>query len=643
MKTTILLPCLNEEKTLLSCIQKIQKTMNKSKYKKDYEILICDNNSTDHSISICKKNKIPYTICKEKGYGATLRNGINKSKSDYIVMLDCDESYDETDIPKMIDKLEEGYDFVIGNRFKGTIEKKAMPLSHSIGSRILTEYANVLFHTKSHDYHCGLRAFKRKEILKCDLNTKGFEFASEMVIKAKIKKLKMYEMSTNLFEDKRDRKPHLKTIRDGFRHLHLINTLKFQKSIVFRYLTTFIGMILVLIILQLGSQIIPTKWVQKNVIQSAEELSIQFQKSDKDQKKVPKEYEKYEKYGDMRNLAMIYLEDNRHPLKSMIEMNYYKNCDFNLVKCSETLKNNHGEIIDYSRYWHGQTIIEKLLLIVMSIQTINKVNLVFLIVLLLLTCYRLWKKDKKFSIAFFLSSISINIFFMTTSVQYITIIFLTFIFINVLLTLLEKKSNNIDLLFLISGMLTCYFDFLTCETITLTIPLIVYIYFQRKNNNSITMKEILKIIVLWGIGYIGAFIIKWLLACLHYGFSFANNISRKANIRMSLKGRNNLLLSIEAIGKSLSYFLPFTYLKHPTLVILIIGAVTFLYELWTNRKNTLYYLIVLIPLARYIVLVSHSYFLSYFTYRAFWCLILIAFLALYDIITVIIGVNKNEE
>ena len=214
--------------------------MDKSKYSTQYDILVCDNNSTDNSIKICKKNKIKYTICKEKGYGNTLINGIKKSKANYLVMLDCDLSYDERDIPMFINELENGYDFVIGNRFKGTIEKKAMPLSHSIGSRILSEYANLLFHTSSHDYHCGLRAFKKDKIEDCNLKSPGFEFASEMIIKAKINNLKVKEIKTSLFKDERNRPPHLKTIKDGLRHLFLINKVKYNNSFIFRYLTTFI-------------------------------------------------------------------------------------------------------------------------------------------------------------------------------------------------------------------------------------------------------------------------------------------------------------------------------------------------------------------------------------------------------------------
>ena len=136
---TILLPCLNEERTLEKCIVGIKKTMDKSKYKDKYTILVCDNNSTDNSVNICKKNKVDYLICKERGQGAALKAGINKSKTEYLAMLDSDGSYDERDLPKMLDLLKD-YDLVVGNRFKGTIEHKAMPKKNRIGSTFLTIY-----------------------------------------------------------------------------------------------------------------------------------------------------------------------------------------------------------------------------------------------------------------------------------------------------------------------------------------------------------------------------------------------------------------------------------------------------------------------------------------------------------------------
>lgn len=196
--------------------------MNKSKYKDDFEIVVCDNGSENKSIKVCRKTKTKYLICKTKGYGATLRNEISNSKADYIVMLDCDLSYDEKDIPKMIDLLDNN-DFVIGNRFKETISESAMPKVNFIGSIFLTKYANLLFHTKSHDYHCGLRAFKRKKIIQCNLETNGFEFASEMIIKAKLNKLSIKKMHTNSL------------LRYWAVNVYLVNTDSYQTSTIQNY------------------------------------------------------------------------------------------------------------------------------------------------------------------------------------------------------------------------------------------------------------------------------------------------------------------------------------------------------------------------------------------------------------------------
>lgn len=207
---TIILPCLNEEKTLLKCVKQIKTVLNKSEYKQKYKILVCDNGSTDKSVDICKKNKVDYIVETKSGYGSALIAGIKAAKTKYIVMLDCDLSYDAKSIPRFISELKNGNDVVIGNRFKGRIEDGAMSLSHRIGSRFLTRYANLLFRTPINDFHCGLRAFDRKKLLDTGIKSPGFEFASEMIIRAKKCGLKLKEVETNLFKDGRDKKTTFK-------------------------------------------------------------------------------------------------------------------------------------------------------------------------------------------------------------------------------------------------------------------------------------------------------------------------------------------------------------------------------------------------------------------------------------------------
>lgn len=225
---TFILPCLNEEKTLEHCIKEIQKCIKDKNL--NAEILVSDNNSTDNSVKIAKKNGVRIVICKEKGYGAALINGTKHAYGKYCIMGDSDGSYDFYNIDNFLNNLNNGYDLVIGNRFKGGIEKGAMHLSHKIGVKFLSGFANLFFHTPIKDYHCGLRAYKTQSINNLNLSHLGMEYASEMIIIAKINLIKMIEVPTTLKKDLRDRKPHLKTIRDGFRHLNLILKLSINRK-----------------------------------------------------------------------------------------------------------------------------------------------------------------------------------------------------------------------------------------------------------------------------------------------------------------------------------------------------------------------------------------------------------------------------
>lgn len=225
---TFVLPCLNEEKTLEYCIKEIQKCIKDKKL--NAEILVSDNNSTDNSVKIAQKNGARVVICKEKGYGAALINGTKNAYGKYCIMGDSDGSYDFYNIDEFIKGLNNEYELIVGNRFKGGIKKDAMSLSHKIGVKLLSTFANLLFHTPIKDYHCGLRAYKKDSIENLNLTHKGMEYASEMIIMAKINNLKMLEVPTTLRKDLRDRKPHLRTIRDGFRHLKLICELSINRK-----------------------------------------------------------------------------------------------------------------------------------------------------------------------------------------------------------------------------------------------------------------------------------------------------------------------------------------------------------------------------------------------------------------------------
>jgi glycosyltransferase involved in cell wall biosynthesis len=221
IKLTILMPCLNEAETLATCIKKSKLFLKRKKIVG--EVLIADNGSTDGSQEIALKEGARLVKIKQKGYGSALIGGISASKGEYIIMGDADDSYDFTELSQFMQKLDEGYDLVMGNRFKGGIKKGAMPPLHKyVGNPVLSGIGKLFFRTPINDFHSGLRGFKKSAIIDLNLQTTGMEFASEMVVKATLNKLKITEVPIILYPDGRSRPPHLRSWRDGWRHLRFL-------------------------------------------------------------------------------------------------------------------------------------------------------------------------------------------------------------------------------------------------------------------------------------------------------------------------------------------------------------------------------------------------------------------------------------
>ena len=218
---TVVMPCLNEAQTLETCIKKAQSYFTNNNI--DGEIIIADNGSTDGSQELAQKLGAKVVSIPEKGYGNALKGGINQAKGDYIIMGDADDSYDFSKLELFINKLNEGADFVIGNRFKGGIEKNAMPFLHKyLGNPVLSFLGRLFFNSKIGDFHCGLRGFTKEAYQKLELTTSGMEFASELIVKAHLNNLNIAEVPTILHKDGRNRKPHLNTWQDGWRHLRFL-------------------------------------------------------------------------------------------------------------------------------------------------------------------------------------------------------------------------------------------------------------------------------------------------------------------------------------------------------------------------------------------------------------------------------------
>lgn len=218
---TVLMPCLNESETLEVCIRKALASIEGLGI--NGEVLIADNGSTDGSQEIARRLGARVVHVERRGYGNALMRGIATARGKYIIMGDSDDSYDFTNLGPFVAKLREGYDLVMGNRFMGGIQAGAMPPLHRyLGNPVLTAIGRLFFKSPAGDFHCGLRGFNRSAMVGLDLRTTGMEFASEMVVKSTLHKLRIAEVPTALQPDGRSRPPHLRSWSDGWRHLRFL-------------------------------------------------------------------------------------------------------------------------------------------------------------------------------------------------------------------------------------------------------------------------------------------------------------------------------------------------------------------------------------------------------------------------------------
>ncbi len=221
LEVSIVMPCLNEAETLAICIRKAKYYLNENNIYG--EVIIADNGSQDGSQEIAMSLGARVVNVPAKGYGSALLGGIAAARGEYIIMGDADDSYDFSNLAPFVKKLHDGYDLVMGNRFKGGIKPGAMPKLHRyLGNPVLTGIGRLLFASPCGDFHCGLRGFRKDAIVALDLQTTGMEFASEMVVKATLNKMRMTEVPTTLSPDGRSRPPHLRSWRDGWRHLRFL-------------------------------------------------------------------------------------------------------------------------------------------------------------------------------------------------------------------------------------------------------------------------------------------------------------------------------------------------------------------------------------------------------------------------------------
>jgi len=221
LELTILMPCLDEAETIAACIGKANTFLLRTGTAG--EVLVADNGSTDGSQEIARSLGARVVPVAVAGYGAALLGGIRAARSTYVIMGDSDDSYDFSQLDLFLERLRRGHQLVMGNRFLGGIQPGAMPPLHRyLGNPVLTTIGRLFFQSACRDFHCGLRGFSRDAILDLDLQGTGMEFASEMVVKATVGGLRITEVPTVLWPDGRSRPPHLRSWRDGWRHLRFL-------------------------------------------------------------------------------------------------------------------------------------------------------------------------------------------------------------------------------------------------------------------------------------------------------------------------------------------------------------------------------------------------------------------------------------
>jgi len=221
LELSIVMPCLNEAETLATCIRKARAAIEKLGV--EAEIVVADNGSTDGSQALARELGVRVVDVERKGYGSALIGGIAAAQGRFVIMGDADDSYDFSAIGPLLDKLRDGCDLVMGNRFRGGIREGAMVWSHRwVGNPALTFIGRVFFRAPVGDMHCGLRGFRKDSYDRLRLRATGMEFASEMVIKASLQRMQIAEVPVTLSPDGRSRPPHLRTWRDGWRHLRFM-------------------------------------------------------------------------------------------------------------------------------------------------------------------------------------------------------------------------------------------------------------------------------------------------------------------------------------------------------------------------------------------------------------------------------------
>ena len=617
------MPCLNEARTLKKCIMDAQGFLRRKHI--SGEVIVVNNDSTDESATIAKKYGARVIREKRRGYGRALRTGFKAARGEYIIMGDCDRTYDFAHMTRMWKKMQT-CDLVVGDRFKAYQEKGAMSLSHKIGVKVLSWLGRRRFKTNVYDFHCGIRGMRRSAIERLKFRTTGMEFATEMIALASLNGLRIKQIPVDYLKSVKGRRPKLHTIRDGFRHLDYIYLgrmkpiwREFWRLLFILFLSVSMGLGLLWAVAQIPQSAIKQKTTE----------SVLYYKSFDSMK--PNLVEglnntKMDFYADSIWLSIAYGFDGS--LRSVIESKYAytENAD----QSDNLQRQLDGELpanLPYARYWHGSLVLIRPLLTFMNVSQIYTLNGLILIGLLMTIIIMLcWHREFAAVGIFAASMIISGAFFASTSLEYIQVfIVMSVITILALKFVWKSKLKQLAYLFFVAGIITNYLDFLTAETLTLTVPLLLVLWLSRKNINSmLKFRRFARIIPLWAAGYVVIWAAKWLIAWIVLGNGIWSDVGTQIGVR-SLGTTENFsyiqLLSYAIIVNAESLF-PICFGRFFGLATAALMVFLIIFTCLKRKHGLNWFWIVLVifvamvPVLRALVLAEHEARHYFFTYRA---------------------------
>ena len=329
----------------------------------------------------------------------------------------------------------------------------------------------------------------------------------------------------------------------------------YESNLFFRYLTTFSCIILIIIILLILEKSIPNNRVRNNILKSESYYTEYYDSLFSNLDNFKSRNNMFDSYGDLSHLSNIYLEDYKHPIKEFIEMNIDSQLSKKIIR-GEGFSSIKMDT-DYSRYWHANVLLLKPLLTFFTMNTITIIYLLILIISFTILLVKSLKHSKLLGVMLTIGAVMINMFFVSNCDNFFYIFIITIISSIYIIKMYERKSKNIDLLFLVNGILTACFDALSCGTLSITIPLFIYIYLHMIDKKKIKFKKILFFVLLWLLGWSFSYFIKWIILVIHYRGGFKERVLDPLLVRVGSGEEQRVTVFIRSIIGVPKYLYPF--------------------------------------------------------------------------------------